>query len=62
MLKITLVRSIIGRPESQRKTVRSLGLGKLKSTSVLPDSPSLRGQIRKVQHLVQVEKVEEGSE
>ncbi|MBO4779420.1 MAG: 50S ribosomal protein L30, partial [Selenomonadaceae bacterium] len=36
-LKVTLVRSIIGRPETQRKTVRSLGLSKLNSYSILPD-------------------------
>ena len=40
-LKITLTRSLIGRPETQRKTVRSLGLRKLNSTSTLPDVPTL---------------------
>ena len=56
-LKITLVRSIIGRPETQRKTVRSLGLRKLNSFSILPDVPTVRGQIHKVEHLVNVEEV-----
>ena len=56
-LKITLVRSIIGRPETQRKTVRSLGLRKLNSFSILPDVPTVRGQIHKVAHLVKVEEV-----
>lgn len=56
-LKITLVRSIIGRPETQRKTVRSLGLRKLNSFSILPDDPTVRGQIHKVAHLVNVEEV-----
>lgn len=56
-LKITLVRSIIGRPETQRKTVRSLGLRKLNSFSILPDVPTVRGQIHKVEHLVKVEEV-----
>ncbi|MBE8951055.1 MAG: 50S ribosomal protein L30 [Quinella sp. 3Q1] len=59
MLKITLVRSLIGRPDSQRKTVRSLGLRKLHSFSILPDSPSIRGQIHKVAHLLHVEDYKE---
>lgn len=58
-LKITLVRSVIGRPETQRRTVRSLGLRKLNSFSILPDEPTIRGQIHKVQHLVKVEEVED---
>lgn len=58
-LKITLTRSLISRPETQRKTVRSLGLGKLNSTSILPDNPAIRGQIFKVKHLVKVEEVAE---
>jgi len=58
-LKITLVRSVIGRPETQRRTVRSLGLRKLNSFSILPDSPTIRGQIHKVEHLVKVEEVAE---
>ncbi len=56
-LKITLTRSLIGRPQTQRKTVKSLGLGKMNSSSVLPDNPAIRGQIHKVQHLVSVEEV-----
>ncbi|MBQ4403763.1 MAG: 50S ribosomal protein L30 [Selenomonadaceae bacterium] len=59
MLKITLVRSVIGRPDTQRKTVRSLGLRKLNSFSILPDSPSIRGQIQKVAHLLKVEDYKE---
>ena len=58
-LKITLVRSVIGRPETQRRTVRSLGLRKLNSFSILPDDPTIRGQIFKVKHLVKVEEVAE---
>ena len=58
-LKVTLTRSLIGRPETQRKTVRSLGLRKLNSTSTLPDVPTIRGQIFKVKHLVKVEEVAE---
>ena len=58
-VKVTLTRSLIGRPETQRKTVRSLGLGKLHSSNVLEKSPSVEGQIFKVKHLVKVEDVAE---
>ncbi len=55
MLKVTLKRSLIGRPETQRRTVRALGLRKINSVSILPDVPTVRGQIFKVKHLVSVE-------
>ncbi|MBF7083491.1 50S ribosomal protein L30 [Desulfallas sp. Bu1-1] len=56
-LKITLVRSLIGRPESQRKTVRSLGLTKTNSSVIHEDTPQIRGMINKVTHLLKVEEV-----
>ena len=58
-LKVTLVRSLISRPENQRKVVRSLGLRKLNSTSILPDVPTIHGQLHKVEHLVNVEVVDD---
>ena len=58
-LKVKLTRSLIGRPETQRKTVRSLGLRKMNSTKILPDDPTIRGQIFKVKHLVTVEEIAE---
>jgi len=57
MLKVTLKRSLISRPETQRKTVRALGLRKVNSVSILPDVPTIRGQLFKVKHLVSVEEV-----
>ncbi len=54
-LKITLKRSIVGRPEKHRKTVRSLGLRKLNKTVILKDTPSVRGMVRKVSHLLEIE-------
>ena len=54
-LQITLKRSLIGRPETQRVTVRTLGLRKLHQTVVQVDSPALQGMLRKVNHLVTVE-------
>lgn len=56
-LKVTLKRSLIGRPETQRKTVRSLGLNKINSVAELPDNPAIRGQLFKVKHLIAVEEV-----
>ena len=56
-IKVTLKRSLIGRPETQRKTVRSLGLRKLNSVVELPDNPAIRGQLHKVEHLIAVEKI-----
>ncbi|MGI9860719.1 50S ribosomal protein L30 [Moorella naiadis] len=53
--RITLVRSLIGRPETERKTARALGLRKLHSQVVRPDTPVIRGQIQKLAHLVKVE-------
>lgn len=51
-LKITQVRSIIGRPQRQRDTVRSLGLKRIRHTVVQPDRPEIRGMLNKVPHLV----------
>ena len=53
-LKVTLVRSPIDRVQKQKDTVRGLGLRRLHHSVVLEDTPSIRGMIRKVQHLVAV--------
>ena len=55
ILRITLVRSTIGRPADQGRTVESLGLRRLNSTVERPDNPSIRGMVNKIKHLVQVE-------
>ncbi|ARJ50388.1 50S ribosomal protein L30 [Staphylococcus lutrae] len=54
-IKITLTRSVIGRPETQRKTVKALGLNKINSSVTVEDNAAIRGQINKVSHLVSVE-------
>ncbi|MDA8235080.1 MAG: 50S ribosomal protein L30 [Clostridia bacterium] len=54
-IKVTLVRSFIGRPQDQRATVKALGLGKVNSSVVQEDTPQILGMVRKVQHLVKVE-------
>jgi large subunit ribosomal protein L30 len=56
-LKITLTKSLIGYPETQRVTVRTLGLTKLNRSKIHEDSPQIRGMINKVAHLVKVEEV-----
>lgn len=57
-IKITLVKSAIDRPETQKRTVAGLGLNKLHSTVVKEDTLAIRGMIRKISHLVAFEPVE----
>jgi large subunit ribosomal protein L30 len=52
---VTLVRSPIGYTKDQKKTVLALGLRRMHQTIEHKDTPALRGMIRKVEHLVQVE-------
>ncbi len=59
MLRITQVRSLIGRPRDQRDTVRSLGLKRIRHSVVQPDRPEIRGMLRKVPHLVVFEELAE---
>ena len=59
MLKITKVKSVIGRPEKQRKILKGMGLTKLNKTVTLVDTPQVRGMINKVIHLVSVEESKE---
>ncbi|MDR1694811.1 MAG: 50S ribosomal protein L30 [Lactobacillaceae bacterium] len=54
-IKVTQVRSPIGHPKDQRATLIGLGLNKMSKVSVLEDTPSIRGMIAKVAHLVKVE-------
>jgi large subunit ribosomal protein L30 len=55
VLKVTLVRSVIGRPPDQRSTVASLGLRRMHQTVEIADTPSNRGMLVKVRHLVVVD-------
>lgn len=48
------VKSLIGRPESQRKVVAALGLGRIGKTKELADTPAVRGMVAKVSHLVEI--------
>jgi large subunit ribosomal protein L30 len=58
-LRIKQVRSEIGHPETMRRTLKAIGLRHHQAVVVKPDSPSLRGQLKHVRHLVEVTPVEE---
>ena len=56
MSKLTVkqIKSTIARPESQVKVLKALGLGRIGKTKELPDTPTVRGMIAKVAHLVEI--------
>lgn len=57
-LRITWVKSSIGYSQRQKETIRTLGLKRLRDSVEREDSPSLRGMVQKVSHLVKVEEIE----
>lgn len=61
-LKITMKRSTIGSKPKARAAMKALGLKKIGQSVVHKDTPSLRGQLRPVAHMVEVEEVEESGE
>jgi large subunit ribosomal protein L30 len=61
-IRVTLIRSMIGRPEKHRRVLRGMGLTKMGRSVELTDTPSTRGMINVVSHLVRAEeKVDETS-
>ena len=56
-IKVILVKSVIGCPEPQKRTVEALGLRKLNSNKIHDDNDAIKGMIFKVKHLVKVEEV-----
>ncbi len=56
-LKVTQIKSVIERKEPQKRTIKALGLGRPRSVAIHNDTPQIRGMIRAVRHLVQVEEV-----
>ncbi|MGQ9466124.1 MAG: 50S ribosomal protein L30 [Anaerolineae bacterium] len=58
VLRITLVRSPIGYSREQKATVRALGLRRVHQTVVKADTPTIRGMVARVQHMLRVEEVE----
>ena len=55
-VKVTQIRSQIGQSERHRGTLRALGLGKIGRTNELKETPELAGMLRKVEHLVKVDR------
>ncbi len=58
-IRIKYFRSSIGRPERQKKIIRSLGLRKLNQVIERPDNPAMRGVVAKIPHLIQIIEGEE---
>ena len=56
-IKITQIKSPIGREKSQKLTLISLGLNKLNKEKIVTENPAMNGMIEKVKHLLKVEKV-----
>jgi large subunit ribosomal protein L30 len=56
-LKITQVRSLIGRPHKHHRVIESLGLKRNQTSVIHNDTPAIRGMVFKVRHLVTVEEV-----
>jgi large subunit ribosomal protein L30 len=56
-IKVTLRRSMIGRPEKHREVLRGMGLTKMNKTVQLENTPAIRGMIQKVSHLVEAEEI-----
>ncbi|MCS7052594.1 MAG: 50S ribosomal protein L30 [Ignavibacterium sp.] len=54
-IKVTQIRSIIDRPEDQKRTIKALGLGRPNYSRIHNDTPQIRGMIKKVSHLVKTE-------
>ncbi len=59
-LSITLKRSLIGRPEKQRRIIKALGLRKINQSVTHNDTPSIRGMIHKMSHMIEVSENGEG--
>jgi len=61
-LKVTLKHSTIGRNAKQGATIRGLGLRKIGQSRTLENTPAVRGMVKKVLHLVDVEEVAEAAD
>lgn len=56
-LKVKLIKSTIGRKQDQIDTVRALGLRKIRSEKIHEDTPQIRGMIKKVSYMLEVEEI-----
>ena len=57
-IKVTLIKSSIGNRKNQKENLKGLGLKKINRSRILENTPSVRGMIQKVQHLVRIETIE----
>ena len=57
-IKVTLIKSSIGNRKNQKENLKGLGLKKISGSRILENTPSVRGMIQKVQHLVRIETIE----
>jgi len=57
-LKVTQIRSTIDRKEPQKRTIEALGLGRIRKSVIHNDTPQIRGMVRAVRHLVEVEEID----
>lgn len=58
-LEITQIRSLSGRPEPQRRTIRALGLKRHQTSVIQNDTPQIRGMINQIPHLLKVREIHE---
>mgnify|MGYP006274864173 CR=1 FL=1 len=58
-IRVTLVKSPIGYNHHQKKIIKTLGLRKMNASVELSDTPSIRGMLNKVPHLIQIEAIED---
>jgi large subunit ribosomal protein L30 len=56
-VKVTQVRSMINRPERQKRTLKALGLGKINRSIEVESNPALLGMVRSVSHLLKIEDI-----
>ena len=56
-LRITKIKSVINRPENQKRTMVALGLHKMNQSKEIEDTPMLKGMIQKVEHLLKIEEI-----
>jgi len=56
-IKITQIKSVIDRPERQKRTIEALGLRKINHSVEVEATPAIVGMVRKVNHLVAVENI-----
>ena len=58
-LRIKQIRSVINTKENHKRTIRALGIRKMQQTVIQQDNPAIRGMVRMVRHLVEVEEFED---